>query len=111
MRTCLSPRRFWMLNWLPPRRACPGWLEAPDAPAWPDLLSVMLLVPQRWIQRIAQTIPHEVEAEHGQRDHQCREKAHVPVHADVAHAVPDHFAPAGYRVVDAEAQEAQARLG
>src|SRR5215212_9805780 len=63
------------------------------------------------IHRVSQTVPDERETEHRQGDSQRREESEVPVNADVLRAVGDHFTQTWGRLVDADAEKAQSRLG
>src|SRR5215211_1617347 len=63
------------------------------------------------IHRVSQTVPDEGETEHRQGDGQRRKESEIPVDADVLRAVGDHFTKTRRRLVDTDAEEAQAGLG
>src|SRR5215204_5951740 len=82
--------------------------SAPPAPS--RAYSAWRLVLTR-VHRVPQTVTDERETEHRQGDSQRRKEPEIPVDANVLRAVGDHFTQTRRRLVDADAEEAQAGLG
>ena len=76
----------------------------------PSFDEVYILPIHRRVQRVAEAIAHEGEAQGYERNQHTWEQTHMPVRSDVRQAGGYHFAEAGSWLVDAQSQETQARL-
>src|SRR5947207_25612 len=79
---------------------------------WPNLTPELLwLALHTRVERVAQPVAHKREREHGERHRDAGEDHLARVSEDSTVSVLDHHPPARLRRPDADAQEAQRRLG
>src|SRR5881409_1312794 len=79
-----------------------------SAPA--SLRGSRALLPETWIEEVAQPVAKEVGAQHDERDGHARHGRQPPGVGEIVASFGEHRAPRGLRWLDAQAEEGQTRL-